>query len=198
MKNFPSTPAASFLVAALSSVISSSAEPVRSEPAEPVQVDAFSLGSSDFDFLVGEWRVHHRRLKGRLADSHDWVEFDGICTMRLLMGGAANVEDHLLNAPGGAYRAVGLRSYDARSGQWAIWWLDGRSPLGPLDEPVKGRFEKGVGAFFSNEVFQGKPIRVRYLWSHITPNSARWEQAFSPDEGKTWETNWTMEFQRAK
>lgn len=172
-------------------------QPASDQPA-PAPVDAFSPGSHDFDFLVGDWRVHHCRLKERLANCQEWDEFDGICTMRLLMGGAANVEDHLLDLPSGAYRAVGLRSYDAATGQWAIWWLDGRHPLGPLDAPVKGCFQKGVGTFFSDDTFKGKSIRVRYLWSQITPVSARWEQAFSPDQGKTWETNWMMEFQRVK
>jgi len=96
----------------------------------------------------------------------------------------------------GAYRAVGLRSYDPKTGQWAIWWLDGRNPLGTLDPPVQGRFENGVGTFYSEDTLKGKPIRTRYTWSHITPTSARWEQTYSPDVGKTWETNWIMEFRR--
>lgn len=152
----------------------------------------------DFDFLVGDWRVHHRKLKARLAGSNAWLEFEGTCSMRKLMDGWANVDDNVLNVPGNSYRGVGLRSYDPKSGMWAIWWLDGRDPFGNLDPPVKGHFVNGVGTFYADDTFNGKPVRVRYEWSHITANTARWEQAFSPDGGKTWETNWTMEFQRIR
>jgi hypothetical protein len=151
-------------------------------------------GVNDFDFLVGEWRVHHRRLK---RGSNEWVESDGTCSNRPLMGGAANMEEHALNAPNG-YRALALRSYDSKTGQWAIWWLDGRYPSGPLDPPVKGRFENGVGTFYGDDTFNGKPIRVRFLWTRVMSNAPRWEQAFSSDGGKNWETNWIMDFTRLK
>jgi hypothetical protein len=153
-------------------------------------------GVHDFDFLRGSWRVHHRKLKDRLVGSLDWVEFDGTCTMHTLMDGTSNVDDNVMNTPDGTYRGVGLRAFDPKTGLWAIWWLDSRMPGKPLDPPVKGRFENGVGTFYSDDTLRGKPIRVRYTWSHITPESAQWEQAFSPDGGKTWELNWHMDFTR--
>ena len=153
-------------------------------------------GLHDFDFLVGNWQVHHRKLKERLANSRDWDEFEGSLSMRKLMDGYANVDDNIFKTPEGTYRGVGLRSYDPKTAQWAIWWLDGRSPFGDLDPPVKGRFVNGVGTFYANDTLRGKPVRVRFVWSKITATTARWEQAYSPDGGKTWETNWTMDFQR--
>jgi hypothetical protein len=177
--------AAAAFAAALSSFAPAYARATPSPPSS----------AHDFDFLIGEWNVHHRRLK---PGTHEWVEFEGTCSNRALMEGSANVEEHALDAPAGAYRAVGLRAYDSKGGQWAIWWLDGRFPHGPLDPPVKGRFEQGVGAFYSDYVQGGKSMRGRFLWSGITPTSARWEQASSSDAGKTWETNWIMEFRRAQ
>ena len=112
------------------------------------------------------------------------------------MDGLANMDDNVFDMPGGTYRGVALRSYDPKSGQWAIWWLDGRNPFGDLDPPVKGRFENGVGTFYADDTLRGKPIRVRFIWSHITATSAHWEQAFSPDGGKTWEINWLTDFRR--
>ena len=153
-------------------------------------------GLHDFDFLVGTWHSHHRKLKEKLANSRDWEEFDGTLSMRKLMDGHANVDDNVFNTAEGSYRGVGLRSYDTKTGQWAIWWLDGRDPFGQLDPPVKGRFENGVGTFYSTDTLRGKPIRVRFVWSKITPTTAQWEQAYSADEGKTWEVNWTMDFTR--
>lgn len=162
----------------------------------PIQAAANPAGLHDFDFIFGQWRVHHRRLKERLAGNHDWVEFEGTSTSYKLMDGWGNVDDNVIELPEGAYRAAGLRSYDAKTGLWAIWWHDGRTPSADLDPPVKGRFDNGVGSFYCDDTFKGKPIRVRYTWSRITPTSAHWEQAFSPDAGKTWETNWIMEFER--
>jgi hypothetical protein len=153
-------------------------------------------GLHDFDFLMGEWRLHHRRLKERLAGCHEWQEFDSTSTASPILGGYGNIDDNLIYLPGDTYRAVTVRTYDPKTGQWAIWWIDGRDPFGNLDPAVKGRFVNGVGTFYSDDVFKGKPIRVRYIWSHITPTSAHWEQAFSPDGGKTWETNWTNDLEK--
>jgi hypothetical protein len=130
-------------------------------------------------------------------DRREWLDVDGTATNGDLMGGKANVEEHTINVPSDAYRAVALRSYDPKASQWSIWWLDGRAPHGDLDPPVQGRFENGVGTFYGDTTINGKPMRVRFVWSQITATSARWEQAYSPDAGKTWETNWIMEFRRA-
>jgi hypothetical protein len=185
------TLAVAVLAAAMGSIA-----PAQSSQDAPTNMQAAAnrTGLSDFDFLLGEWRVHHRRVQ---ADSREWVEFDGTCNHRNLIDGSANMDEYLLEVPSGHYRAVALRSYDPKTGLWAIWWLDSRYPSGPLDPPVKGRFANGIGTFYSDYLLNGKPMRVRFIWSHITPTSARWEQALSGDAGKTWETNWIMTFRRA-
>jgi len=152
-------------------------------------------GVRDFDFLIGRWRVHHRRLVERLAGSDEWQEFEGTSDARSLLGGAGNVDDNVLELPTGTYRAVSLRAFDPQSETWSIWWLDARSPA-QLDPPVVGRFSYGVGTFIGEDTFNGQPILVRFIWSGITAKTCRWEQAFSPDAGRTWEVNWVMEFAR--
>jgi len=187
-----------FLAAGLLAAVLGSPAPARSAQDNPKPPQAASLsGLHDFDFLVGSWQVHHRRLAERLAGSHEWVEFDGTLEMRQLMNGFANVGDNVFDVPGGEYRGVGFRAYDPQTGLWSSWWLDGRHPIDDLDPPVHGRFENGVGVFEADDTLRGKPVRVRVTWSHITPTSAHWEQAFSADGGKTWETNWVSEFSRA-
>ncbi len=150
----------------------------------------------DFDFYMGSWRVHHRRLKERLAGSDEWQEFEGTSVAWPILDGAGNVDDNVLELPAGTYRAISLRSFDPATDQWSIWWLDGRSPRGPLDPPVVGGFSNGIGTFLAEDTFNGQPILVRFLWSNITETTCRWEQAFSPDGGTTWEVNWIMEFIR--
>jgi len=149
----------------------------------------------DFDFFVGHWKVRHRRLKERLLGCEDWESFEGSCHMWPLLGGHGNIDDNVLELPSGAYRAASLRTFNATTRQWMIWWVDGRNPQ-QLEPPVVGGFADGVGEFQSDDQLRGQPIRVRYLWTDITASSARWAQAFSADGGQTWETNWVMDFER--
>ena len=148
---------------------------------------------TDFDFVFGDWLVKHRRLKDRLVNCQDWIEFSGQMSTRRVLGGFGNIEDNLLNLPEGEFRAVALRSYDPSTRKWSIWWLDGRFPH-KIDVPVVGAFENDIGTFFAHDTFDGKPIVVRFIWSRSSERELRWEQAFSPDDGQTWETNWTMDF----
>lgn len=149
-------------------------------------------GAHDFDFEFGNWHVHHRLKR----PGGEWVEFEGTSSDRALNDGSANVEENTFRRPTGDTQGIALRTFDKKTGLWAIWWVDSRDPHGALDPPVKGRFVDGVGTFYSDDVVDRKPRRTRFIWSHITPASARWEQAFSFDSGKTWDTNWVMEFKR--
>jgi hypothetical protein len=160
------------------------------------RADARVEGRGDFDFESGEWRVRHRKLKRRLAGETGWWTFDGTCRAWSVMDGCGSVEDNWLDDPTGPYRASAFRRLDPETGQWAIWWFDGRVAGTVIDPPVVGRFKNGVGTFVASDVFEDRPILVRFLWTDITPRSARWEQAFSPDRGETWEVNWVMTFER--
>jgi len=152
---------------------------------------------TDFDFIIGDWTVKHRRLNERLAGCKTWTEFPGRTSTRKTLGGFGNIEDNILCFPEGTYRAVALRSYCAKSKRWSIWWLDGRNPM-QLDKPVVGQFTESTGLFYTDDVFNGKPIKIRFTWVHAPNEDPRWEQAFSSDAGETWETNWTMQFTAVK
>lgn len=158
-------------------------------------LELMSTAPSDFDFVIGDWVVKHRRLKERLANCNEWVEFDGEMSTQKILGGFGNVEDNILRLHDEVVRAIALRSYDQNTTRWSIWWLDGRLP-GQIDVPVVGKFVDGVGTFFANDTFEEIPIIVRFVWRQIDQNLLHWDQAFSVDAGDTWETNWTMEFRR--
>jgi hypothetical protein len=155
-----------------------------------------TTSTHDFDFLLGHWQVEHRRLRERLCGCTDWDTFGGSCSAQAILGGGGNVDDNLLHLPGGHYRAATLRTHDAATGRWSIWWLDARQPH-RLDVPVVGAFEHGVGRFFAHDVLDGRAIRVRFLWTDTHTPSPHWEQAFSADGGASWEVNWTMRFHRS-
>ncbi|MES2957544.1 MAG: DUF1579 domain-containing protein [Pseudomonadota bacterium] len=150
----------------------------------------------DFDFIIGDWRVQHRRLNERLAGCHQWTEFSGRSSTRKTLGGFGNLEDNILEMPEGTFRAVAMRSYCPTTKTWSIWWLDGRNPT-RLDTPVVGHFTGSTGVFYADDVLNSKPIKIRFTWS-VPSEGPRWEQAFSADAGSTWETNWTMQFVPAK
>jgi hypothetical protein len=145
------------------------------------------MGATDFDFLPGRWNVRNRRLVG-----DRWEEFDATSEAEAMLGGLGNV-DHF-HAPG--YEGFSLRLYDPERDLWRIWWSSTARP-GRLDPPVEGRFEHGRGRFEADDVLDGAPLRMRFDWTEITGDSARWDQAFSFDGGKTWEPNWTMWLRRS-
>jgi hypothetical protein len=147
----------------------------------------------DFDFILGHWRVSHARLNARFADCQDWTCFEGRSSTVRILGGFGNLEDNILDFPGGAFRAAAMRSFCPATGDWSIWWLDGRNPT-QLDTPVRGRFKDGIGLFFADDMLEGLAIKVRFTWTAMAGRNPRWEQAFSRDAGASWETNWRMEF----
>jgi hypothetical protein len=156
--------------------------------------DVLKSGAHDFDFLIGDWQVRHRRLKRRLAGDTEWIEFDGPASVRKILDGLGNIDEYKLNVPTGAYTGGTVRLFNPSSGLWSLFWMDSRNP--GFDPPMTGRFTGGKGIFFGDDHHEGRPIRVRFVWSPMTPRQCRWEQAFSPDDGVTWETNWTMDFTR--
>jgi hypothetical protein len=160
----------------------------------PAAEPTLSPDDRGFDFLVGDWRVRHHKLRRRLVGDSEWLTFEGRTSMRKILGGLGNVDENVLDLPGGSYEAVTLRLFTPADGRWSIWWIDARDPT--LTPPVHGRFDAGVGTFVGDDLHDGRPIRVRFVWSRVTAQSARWEQAFSADGGVTWETNWSMQFER--
>ena len=150
-------------------------------------------GSHDFDFFMGTWRVHHRRLRERLVGCTDWEEFDGTCTAKHILDGKANFDESQMQRATGAAQGMTLRLYDQKSHEWSLYWAATGS--GVLDIPMVGAFNElnGTGYFYAHEIHNGHHVYSRFIWSKITPTSCQWEQALSADGGQTWETNWIME-----
>ena len=152
-------------------------------------------GRSAFDFLIGSWTVRNRRLEKRLQGCTDWEEFESTCRARAILGGLGNMDEFTMERVSGRVQAVTVRLYNPLAGEWSIYWA-ATTGNGRLDVPMVGRFEGPRGEFFSQEEFEGRHIFNRFIWTVESPDSCRWEQAYSADGGKTWETNWTMEFTR--
>ena len=149
----------------------------------------------DFDFLVGAWRVRSRRLLRPLAGSSEWIEFEGTNTSQPFWNGAANVDEFQAEAPSGRMRGMTIRLFDRNARQWRIYWANGERAAIDIP-PMMGGFERGHGEFYDREELKGKPIAVRFFWFVDSRDACRWEQAFSGDDGRTWETNWTWDLVR--
>jgi hypothetical protein len=150
--------------------------------------------SHDFDFMVGSWKVHNRFLNGRLQCLHLWIEYDASYEFELLLNGLGNIDHYHAVRDGRSVEGITLRLYDPATGDWSLYWADNVRP-GKIFPPMIGRFSGDLGEFFGDEEVDGCPVRCRFRW-YRNAEAPRWEQAFSNDEGKTWETNWIMTFTR--
>ena len=160
---------------------------------ETLQMEATA---TDFDFLLGSWNVANRMLRRRLAGSDDWEEFAATAVVRPILDGLGN-EDVFRTEHDGGFVGMSFRFFDPEKRRWSIYWADSRRP-GELDPPVVGCFEGDLGVFHGEDVHRGRPVLVRFTWSRGTTECPRWEQAFSDDGGRTWETNWAMDFAPAE
>jgi hypothetical protein len=145
--------------------------------------------AGDFDFLAGEWKINHRRLKD--AKKGEWDAFEGEATCWTILGGVGSIEE--LRIPARNFAGAGIRLLDTEKKLWRDFWVNGKS--GVLTPPgMPGNFENGVGTFVSDDMDGKQKIKVRGVWDRITPTSCRWHQAISRNAGKTWEDNWFMDW----
>ena len=145
-------------------------------------------GQKDFDFEIGTWKTHLKRLQKPLSGSTVWVEYEGTTVVRKVWDGRANLVELVAEGPAGRFEGLSLRLYDPETRQWSLNFANARG--GGMAAPTIGGFKNGRGEFYNQETYNGRAIFVRFVISDITANSCRFEQAFSEDGGKTWEVNW--------
>ena len=153
-------------------------------------------GQHDFDFEIGTWDTHLKRLLHPLTGSTTWVEYKGTTVVRKVWDGRANLLELRADGPAGHFEGLSLRLYNPSSHQWSLNFAN--SSGGTLYQPTIGEFKNGRGEFYDQETLNGRAIFVRFIISDITPTSCRFEQSFSDDGGKTWELNWIATDTRIK
>ena len=152
------------------------------------QIDALRDGQHDFDFEIGTWKTHIKRLVHPLTGSNTWAEYDGTTVVRKVWNGRANLVELEVEGPTGRIEGLSLRLYNPDAHQWSLNFSNSR--VGTLATPTVGGFGKGRGEFYDQETLNDRVIFVRFVISEITPTSTHFEQAYSDDGGKTWEVNW--------
>jgi len=147
----------------------------------------------DFDYLAGKWNMHNKRLKTRLNNCKEWIEFESTDeNMGPMLYGVANVDvvTSGFNPAGKKpYQGMTVRLFNTETKLWSLYWAD--SVSGAMDPPVVGSFEGNIGRFYCKDTFNGKPILVMFKWDKTDKDNPVWSQAFSPDNGVTWEMNFT-------
>jgi hypothetical protein len=145
-------------------------------------------GQHDFDFEIGTWNTHLRRLVHPLTGSTAWVEYEGTTVVRKVLGGRANLAELVADGPAGHFEGMSLRLYNPEARQWSLNFAN--AAAGTLATPTIGEFRDGRGEFYDQETLGARAILVRFLVLPVGRDTCRFEQAFSDDGGKTWETNW--------
>lgn len=145
-------------------------------------------GQHDFDFEIGTWKTHLRRLQRPLSGSTTWVEYEGTTVVRKVLDGRANLVELKVDGPAGRLEGLSLRLYNPQSRQWSLNFANINS--GTLTTPSIGEFKDGRGEFYNQDTYNGRSILVRFVIIKITQDQYRFEQSYSDDGGKTWELNW--------
>lgn len=149
---------------------------------------------NDFDFYEGKWKLHNKKLKTRLNNCTEWIEFESTQEMYRVLHGLGNIDNFLASFDGVPFEGMSVRLFNPKTKLWSIYWAD--SNEGVLQPPVVGSFDNDIAHFFAKDVFNGKDILVVFRWNIKDRLNPVWSQAFSEDKGKTWEWNWYMFFSK--
>jgi len=160
----------------------------NSGAAQPEPQTTARDGQHDFDFELGSWRIHLKKLPHPLTGSNTWIEFDGTSVTRKVWEGRSQLEEFETDGAGGHIEGLTLRTYSPQTHQWNLYWANSKD--GVVLPPQVGQFKNGVGEFYAKDMLNGKPIVVRFLWTKTDTKVPHFEQSYSADGGKTWEVNW--------
>jgi hypothetical protein len=153
-------------------------------------------GAHDFDFNFGMWKSHITRLVHPLTESKESVELNGTVTVRKVWDGKAALEEMEADGPKGHWEGMSLFLYNPQSHEWSQTFIN--SAQGVFAGALTGSFHDGRGELYSQDTAAGRVVLVRGTWSNIAPDSHRYEEAYSSDGGKTWQTVFTADLTRQK
>lgn len=150
--------------------------------------------SADFDFYISKWKVHNRKLRSRLNNCTEWAEFESTDICHHILTGLGNIGQYNATFDEKPFEGMTLRLFNPQTKLWSIYWADNNAAV--LDVPQVGSFDGDIGTFYAKDTYEGKEIIVQFRWDKTNPDIPVWSQAFSADNGKTWEWNWCMTMYR--
>jgi hypothetical protein len=168
------------------------------EKGELVILPSATSSANDFDYLVGNWKLDDKKLRSRLTNSKEWISFESTVEMKKLLNGVGNMDIYRTTVDGKPFEGVALRLFSSKTRLWSIYWVDSNYAGGTLDPPVVGSFDGNIGKFYCKDKYKGVDVIVLFYWDKTDPDNPVWSQAFSPDNGVTWEWNATNTSHRVK
>lgn len=153
-------------------------------------VPSTTSSQHDFDFYVGKWKIQNRKLNRRLDNCTEWTEFEALQEMQLILNGRGNRDNFLTSFDDKPFEGMSLRLFDPETRLWSMYWADSNTSV--LQPPTVGSFDGNIGRFYCNDTFNGQKIIVLFQWDRTDVDNPVWSQAFSADQGETWEWNWYM------
>jgi hypothetical protein len=140
------------------------------------------------DFWIGEWDASWPASPGTPAGT-------GTNRIEKILDGCVVSENFAGSGPG----ALVGRSYSTWNPQRKLWlqtWVDNQASyldfVGDLSKPDEKIFA------MERPGRDGKPVRLRMVFHHITPDSFDWRWERSTDGGKTWQVQWPIRYTRKK
>ena len=169
-------------------------EHLFNDAGEPQIIPSRNSSHHDFEFNFGKWNVHNRKLKKRLQNSNEWMEFEATNECHGSLNGFATSDLYRTEIDGEPFEGLTVRLFNPKTRLWSIYWADSKVVV--LDVPVVGSFDGPIGRFYAKDVWEGKKIVMQFHWDKTNPETPIWSQAFSADKGRTWEWNWYMTMTR--
>ena len=167
------------------------------EKGELIITPSVTSSARDFDFLVGKWRLAHKKLRSRLTNCKDWDEFETTVVDSNGLAGMASFDVGWATFDGKPWEGRTIRLFNPQTRLWGLYWCASNNG-GRMDPPVVGSFANNIGIFYCKDVYKGRPIIMLFKWDKTNPEAPVWSQAFSDDNGKTWEWNWYNTSTRTK
>jgi hypothetical protein len=153
-------------------------------------------GQHDFDFNVGTWKTHIKRIQDPFTAPGQFIELNGTVTVRKVWDGRAQLEEIEADGPNGHWEGMTLFLYNPQARQWSQSFAASKS--GVLNPPLVGAFKDGRGELFAADTFKDRSILVRGVWSEIKPDSHHFQEDYSNDGGKSWTPAFIAELTRIK
>ncbi|MEO9965588.1 MAG: hypothetical protein ABJF11_07365 [Reichenbachiella sp.] len=154
-------------------------------------------GPTEFDFLIGEWKITNKILKQRLSNSDEWVESTALSRCWKILDGFGNIDElEMESREGKMFKGNTIRIYDPSRNEWTLYWVDNWNLHLGVTKQTTGSFENGVGIFYGQEEFQDKTVRQKFTWKSLGNDKVYWDQSYYDEESQQWEVNWIMYFDR--
>jgi hypothetical protein len=173
-----------FVFGAATYVLAPAGAVAQTPATSPAETATARDGAHDFDFNIGVWHTHIKRIMDPLSGATKSIELNGTVTVRKVWDGRAQLEEIETDGPNVHWEGLTLFLYNPEAHQWSQAFVN--SKIGALGSPLIGSFKDGRGELFAQDTFNDRAVLIRGVWSDIKSNSHHFEESYSEDGGKSW------------